>query len=94
MSANTFDSLTAARELEAAGIERTHAEAIAAQLRTAAIAAQLRTAAVPADFSELATKADLAVLRAELYRALWVQAAALIGAQVAIAGLIVALLGT
>lgn len=82
MTANTFDSLTAARELETAGIERTHAEAIAAQLRTAA----------DTDPADLATKADLAVLRAELYRALWIQAAALIGVQVAIAGFIVALL--
>ena len=84
MTANTFDSLTAARELEAAGIERTHAEAIAAQLRTAA----------EPDLSELATKADIAhfATKAELYRALWIQAAALIGVQVAIAGFIVALL--
>ena len=45
---------------------------------------------------ELATKADLAELRAatraDLYRALWIQAAALIGTQLAIAGFVVHLL--
>ena len=45
---------------------------------------------------ELATKTDLAKLRAatraDLYRALWIQAAALIGTQLAIAGFIVHLL--
>ena len=82
MTAPTFDSLTAARELKAAGIEAGHAEAIAAQLRTAA----------DADRSELATKADIGILRVELYRALWIQTAALVGAQIAIAGFIVNLL--
>ena len=41
------------------------------------------------DRGELATKAGLAELRADLYRALWIQAAALIGTQLAIAGFIV-----
>ena len=52
-----------------------------------------------ADRGELATKADLADLRADLaglesrmYRALWIQAAALIGTQLAIAGFVVHLL--
>ena len=40
----------------------------------------------------LATKVDLAGLRADLYRALWIQTAALIGAQLAIAGFVVHLL--
>ena len=43
------------------------------------------TAAPGADREQLVTKADL-------YRALWIQAAALIGAQLAIAGFIVHLL--
>ena len=38
------------------------------------------------------TKADLAELRADLYRALWIQAAALIGTQLATAGFVVHLL--
>ncbi len=56
MSASTFDTLTAARELKAAGIEADQAEAIAAQLRAAAVA----------DRDELVTKADLTALRIEL----------------------------
>ena len=75
MNGTTFDTLTAARNLEAAGVERNQAEAIAAQLRAAA----------EADRAELVT-------RGELYRALWIQAAALIGAQIAIAGFVVHLL--
>ena len=89
MSATTFDALTAARELESAGIERRQAEAIAQGMRRAA----------SADREQLATKADLAELRADLaglesrmYRALWIQAAALIGTQLAIAGFVVHLL--
>ena len=68
MNTTTFDTLTAARALEAAGIERRQAQAIAEGMRRAV------------------RKADLAELRADLYRALWIQAAALIGAQLAIAG--------
>ena len=49
MSASTFNPLEAARVLEAAGIERRHAEAIAEGMRRAATA----------DHDELATKADL-----------------------------------
>ena len=79
MSTTTFDTLTA-------GIERRQAEAIAEGMRRAA----------SADRGGLATKADLAELRAatraDLYRALWIQAAALIGTQLAIAGFVVHLL--
>ena len=86
MSAATFDTLTTARKLEAAGVERRQAEAHAEALREA----------VSADREALATKADLAELRAatraDLYRALWIQAAALIGTQLAIAGFVVHLL--
>ena len=82
MSTATFDTLSTARALEAAGIERRQAEAIADAVRQA----------VSADRGDLATKADLAGLEARMYRALWIQAAALIGAQIAIAGFIVHLL--
>ena len=47
MSASTFDTLKAARELEAAGMNRTHAEAIAKTMRDAA----------GADLDRIATKA-------------------------------------
>ena len=61
MRSSTFDALTAARKLEAAGVNRAHAEAIADQLRAAA----------GADLDELATKGDLAELRAELRMMRW-----------------------
>ena len=41
---------------------------------------------------EFATKTDLAVLRADMYRALWIQGAGIVGAQIAIAGFVVHLL--
>ena len=68
MTARTFNPLAAARDLEAAGIERRHAEAIAEGMRRAATA----------DHDELATKGDLASLRADLYRALWIQGGAIV----------------
>ncbi len=55
VNASTFDTLAAARELEAAGVERSQAEVIAAQLRAAAVA----------DLDEFATKADITALRVE-----------------------------
>ena len=70
MTANTFDTLSAAQDLEATGIEPAQAEALAAQLRTAA----------GADHDALATKADLnatiAGLEGRICRALWMQGAA------------------
>ncbi len=72
MTGTTFDSLTAARDLEAAGFERRQAEALAKAMRDVA----------GADREEFATKADLttavAVLRADLYRALWIQGGAIV----------------
>ena len=56
MPSTGFDTLTAARELETAGVERPQAEAIAAQLRAAA----------SADRDGLATKTDLAALENHL----------------------------
>ena len=58
MSAATFDTLTAARELKAAGIEAEHAEAIAGAVRQA----------VSADRDELAMKADIADLKADMLK--------------------------
>ena len=48
MNASTFDTLTTARDLEAAGVERRQAEAHAEALRQA----------ISADRDALATKAD------------------------------------
>jgi len=58
MTTSTFDTLTAARELEAAGVERRQAEAHAAALRNA----------VDSTRSDLATKADLAALEIRLVK--------------------------
>ena len=69
-----FDTLAAIRDLEAAGIERRHAEAV--------------IGVVCASRAGLATKADLVALRADmradLYRALWIQTGAIIGVVVAV----------
>ena len=49
MAASTFDTLTAAQDLEAVGIERKHAEAIAKTVR--------------AGHGDLATKVDVRILQ-------------------------------
>ena len=78
MTATTFDALTAARDLESAGIERHQAEAIAKTMRDAAGAdraelptkADLADFATKADLADFATKADLAdfATKADLHR--------------------------
>ena len=65
-----FDTLAAIRNLEAAGIERRHAEAV--------------IGIVCASRAGLATKADLVALRADLYRALWIQTGVIVGVVVAV----------
>ena len=64
MAATAFNPLATAHELEATGIERRQAEAIAEGMRQAA------DAAAGADRADLATKADLAnfATKADLYR--------------------------
>ena len=66
--AAVFDTHAAVRGLEAAGIDTRHAEAIVETLQA------VRTV----DTDQLATKADLAELRADLYRALWIQGGAIV----------------
>ncbi len=83
MATAVFDTLQASRKLQAAGISETHAEAIVSSMSEA--------------FSDtVATKADLgaaiANLKAEMFRALWIQGAGLVGVQLAIAGLLYTLL--
>ena len=62
-----FDTFSAARALEAAGVERRQAEAIASAIGHS---------------GEYATKADLAALESRLesrmYRALWIQGGAIV----------------
>ena len=69
MPATSFNPLATARTLEAAGIERHQAEAIAEGMRDAADAAasaERGDLATKADLAGFATKADLAALRSEM----------------------------
>ena len=72
-----FDTLDAARRLEAAGMQRDQAEAIAAVFRQG--------------HGALVTTADLSALEARLYRALWVQAAGIIATIAALAAIAIGL---
>ena len=117
-----FDTLETMRDLEAAGVERAHAEAIAGAVRKAAAdrdaladkadITRLETTAkadiarleatAKADIARLeaaiariedkletkADKADLAALEARMYRALWMQAGAIVAAVVALVKLL------
>ena len=75
MTASTFDTHAAVIALRNAGIDEAQAEAIVNTMRDAAGASR----------SDLATKADLpalrediAALRADFYRALWIQGGAIV----------------
>ena len=77
-----FDSLEAARELEAAGFERNHAEAMVKTI----------VAAREAGREDLATKADLARVEARLEAKLAAAINKMLLGQVAVAGLLFAAL--
>ena len=83
MTATPFNPLATARSLEAAGIERRQAEAIAEGMREAAGADR----ADRADRADFATKADLAALEARLTWRLVGIAAAIVAAVKLIPGL-------
>ena len=83
MNTPAFDTLEAAEKLAGAGIDESHAKAIASTMRRA----------VAADRDTLATKTDLANLRADLYRALWIQTGAIVGTVIAAAGVVIAVAG-
>ena len=80
----TVDTLTITRQLVDAGFNREQAEAVADVLRYTssenATQSDLMHAIAP-----LATRTDMAELKADLYRALWVQSGAIIAA---VAGLL------
>ncbi len=79
MPVATFDTRQAVRKLQAAGFAEAQADAVVDTLAEA--------------FSDtVATKADIANLKAEMFRALWIQGAGLVGVQLAIAGLLYTLL--
>ncbi len=86
-AAATFDTLATTRALEAAGVERKQAEAHAEALASAVRESRGGVAAK----SDLDT--GLANLRADLYRAMWIQAGAIVAALTAIAGIAIALTG-
>ena len=93
MQTAAFDTLATANALKEAGFEETQAAAIVDALRhavteevaTKANLSGLRTE-LKADLGELRAelKTDLSELRADLYRALWMQAAGIIGLTVAL----------
>ena len=82
MSTSTFDTLDAMRRLEQAGMERAQAEATGDTIREAQ--SELATKADLSDLrSELAAVESrllvaVAELRADLYRALWIQGAGIV----------------
>ena len=81
MTTTTFDTLKVNRNLKAAGFDEAQADAIVDSMAEA--------------FGDaVATKADLeameARIKAETFRALWIQGAGLVGIQLAIAGLLFA----
>ena len=69
MTTIAFDTLAASRDLEAAGMERRHAEAVA-EVTAQAAGAGRGELATKADIKDFATKADLARLEARIYLAL------------------------
>ena len=81
MTAAAFDTLRAARDLEAAGFERRQAEAIATAINHSdehnATKADIKT--LEADIKALEARVDakLEALEGRIYRALWMQGAAL-----------------
>lgn len=85
-----FDTLAIVQKLEAAGADRKLAETQAEALRDSQ--ARLATKADIARLEDkMATKTDLADLRADFYRALWIQTGAIVGTIIVVAGFVVAL---
>ena len=92
MPAPAFDTYAAVKRLREAGVDERQAEAFVATVGdamgehvTKADLAELRTA-MQVEMAELRseTKTEIAGLRADLYRALWLQAAGIVGLTVAI----------
>ena len=83
-----FDSLPIARQLTDAGIDRGHADALADAVRQAAEHSEHVT---PERFDAGIAKlrAEITAVGSRIYRALLVQAGAIVGALVSIAGIVV-----
>ena len=71
MPSPSFDAFSAARALEAAGVERSQAETIASAIA--------HTGETATKNDVVALKADLSNLEARMYRALWIQGGAIVG---------------
>ena len=93
MATYTIDTHATIRELEEAGMESRQAEVVVAAISRSdselATKADLKAeiAALKADL-----KTDIARVQSEVFRALWIQGAGLVGIQLAIAGLLFAAL--
>ena len=82
---SSFDTIAAVRRLEDAGLSREAAEAITSSDLEASGAGH-NTLATKKDLTELESR-----IEAKLYRALWLQAAGILAAITALAGIAVAL---
>ena len=80
MATAPFDTLRIAQALKAAGFDDTQSEAIVNAIQRSVG----DNVATKSDLSELATKVDLSELRADMYRALWIQGAGLVMIMVAL----------
>ena len=79
MASTSFDTQAAVTVLRDSGVEEAPAIAIVNTIRDAQTSS----------LADVATKADLAILKAELFRALWIQGAGLVAIHIAIAGFII-----
>ena len=79
-----FDTQRAARRLTDAGLDERAAEGVADVVESA-------THGLATEASLLELRVDLHALRAEMYRALWIQGAGIIAATAAIVGIATAL---
>ena len=81
MKSPHFDTFTAARALEAAGVERAQAEAIASAIGHMGNHATKDDVSMPkSDVSNLEARIDarFATLESRMYRALWIQGGAIV----------------
>ena len=77
MNSPSFDALSAARALEAAGVERAQAEAIASATgRSGENATKADVSTLGSELSAIRT--DTSNLEARMYRALWIQGGAIV----------------
>ena len=83
-SAMAFDTQRAARRLTDAGLDDRAAQGVADVVDSA-------TSGLATERSLLATERSVLALRAEMYRALWIQGAGIVAATAAIVGIATAL---